>query len=61
MPFIFKGGTSLLFLLDKPMQLSTDIDIIVEPDVDVEAYIQKAGKIVPFWNLRRISESAPTI
>ena len=36
MPFIFKGGTSLLLLLDKPMRLSTDIDIIVEPGVDVE-------------------------
>lgn len=31
LPFIFKGGTSLLLLLDKPMRLSTDIDIIVAP------------------------------
>ena len=48
MPFIFKGGTSLLLLLDKPLRLSTDIDIIVEPGVDVEGYIQEAGKIFPF-------------
>ena len=26
LPFIFKGGTSLLLLLDSPMRLSTDID-----------------------------------
>ncbi|MBQ7433475.1 MAG: nucleotidyl transferase AbiEii/AbiGii toxin family protein [Lachnospiraceae bacterium] len=48
MPFIFKGGTALLLLLDKPMRLSTDIDIIVEPGVDVDSYIREAGKIFPF-------------
>ena len=29
MPFIFKGGTSLMLLLDQPRRLSTDIDIVV--------------------------------
>ena len=48
MPFIFKGGTSLLVLLQQPRRLSTDIDIIVEPDTDVEDYIEKAGTIFPF-------------
>jgi len=48
MPFIFKGGTSLLLLLDKPMRLSTDIDIVVEPGTDVEHYIEKAADIFPF-------------
>lgn len=48
MPFIFKGGTSLLVLLERPMRLSTDIDIIVAPGTDVERYIQEAGKIFPF-------------
>ncbi|MBR4199884.1 MAG: cobalamin biosynthesis protein [Oscillospiraceae bacterium] len=48
MPFIFKGGTALLLLLDKPMRLSTDIDIIVEPGTDVDKYIQEAGRIFPF-------------
>ena len=32
MPFIFKGGTCLMLLLDHPQRLSTDIDIIVEPE-----------------------------
>ena len=48
MPFIFKGGTSLLVMLDEPRRLSTDIDIIVGRDTDVNGYIEKAGKIFPF-------------
>ena len=48
MPFVFKGETSLLVLLDQPRRLSTDIDIIVEPGTDVDAYIEKAGTIFPF-------------
>jgi hypothetical protein len=48
MPFIFKGGTCLMLLLDKPRRLSTDIDIIVEPETDVEMFIRKAGQIFPF-------------
>lgn len=40
MPFIFKGGTCLMILLDKPRRLSTDIDIIVEPGIDVESFNQ---------------------
>ena len=35
MPFIFKGGTCLMLLLEHPQRLSTDIDIIVEPGTDV--------------------------
>ncbi len=31
LPFIFKGGTSLLLLLKAPRRISTDIDIIVDP------------------------------
>lgn len=48
MPFIFKGGTSLMLLLEHPMRLSTDIDIIVKPGTDVEEYIKKASTIFPF-------------
>lgn len=51
MPFIFKGGTSLLVLLDHPRRLSTDIDIIVERGTDVDRYIEKAGAIFPFINV----------
>lgn len=48
LPFVFKGGTCLMLLLEHPMRLSTDIDIIVTPGIDVDEYIQKAGKIFPF-------------
>lgn len=48
MPFIFKGGTSLLVMLKEPRRLSTDIDIIVGRNVDVDGYIEKAGKVFPF-------------
>lgn len=33
LPFVFKGGTSLMLLLKNPYRLSTDIDIIVDPKV----------------------------
>ncbi len=48
MPFIFKGGTSLMLILDHPLRLSTDIDILVKPGTDVDHYINEAAKIFPF-------------
>jgi hypothetical protein len=48
MPFVFKGGTSLILLMDKPRRLSTDIDIIVAPGTDIDYYIDEAAKIFPF-------------
>ena len=48
MTFIFKGGTSLALLLETPRRLSTDIDIVVKPGTDVDAYIEEAAKIFPF-------------
>lgn len=52
MPFIFKGGTSLLILLDEPRRLSTDIDIIVAPGTDVDEFIWQAGQIFPFRDVK---------
>lgn len=46
--FIFKGGTSLMLLLDTPLRLSTDIDIIAEPDTNMENFVKKASLIYPF-------------
>lgn len=51
LPFIFKGGTCLMLLLKRPMRLSTDIDIIVEPNTDIDAYIKEAGKIFLFMRV----------
>lgn len=36
LPFVFKGGTCLLLLLNDPKRLSTDIDIIVEPNLNLD-------------------------
>lgn len=51
-PFIFKGGTCLMLLLDSPKRLSTDIDIIVEPEIDILNYIIQASKLFPFISYR---------
>lgn len=48
MPFIFKGGTCLMLLMESPRRLSTDIDIIVEPDTNLDEYLEKASEIFPF-------------
>jgi len=55
MPFIFKGGTCLMLLLEHPQRLSTDIDIIVEPGTDVDNYIAKASEIFPFVSVEEQS------
>lgn len=46
--FIFKGGTSLILLCGIPKRLSTDIDIIVSPDIQVDEYLNKISTIFPF-------------
>lgn len=48
MPFVFKGGSCIQLLLEHPMRLSTDIDIIVRPEVDIDGYIKRASEIFPF-------------
>ena len=48
LPFVFKGGTSLMLLLDSPRRLSVDIDIVVPSDVDVDKYVSEACTIFPF-------------
>ena len=51
MPFIFKGGTCLMLLMERPRRLSTDIDIIVEPGTDLDAFIEAAARIFPFQSV----------
>jgi len=48
MPFIFKGGTCLMLLMEHPQRLSTDIDIIVQPGTDIDKFLQYASEIFPF-------------
>jgi len=44
--FIFKGGTSLVLLLEQPKRFSIDIDIIVSPSVKREKLEKYLSKIV---------------
>jgi hypothetical protein len=37
-----------MILAEKPRRLSTDIDIIVEPDFDIDRLVNEASKIYPF-------------
>lgn len=46
--FVFKGGSSLMLLFETPKRLSTDVDVLVPPDYDIKAYLDKAAKIFPF-------------
>lgn len=51
-PFIFKGGTCLMLLMEQPRRLSTDIDIMVEPRTNIEEYLKLASNIFPFKKCR---------
>ncbi len=51
MPFIFKGGTCLMLLMEHPRRLSTDIDIIAEPGTDLDAFLANASEIFPFKSI----------
>jgi hypothetical protein len=44
--FIFKGGTSLILLMEKPLRFSVDIDIIVRPDMKKEELEEYLSRIV---------------
>ena len=48
-PLIFKGGTSLLLLLDNPQRVSTDIDIIVPKGCNFDKIFDKVKKRFPFY------------
>ena len=46
---IFKGGTSMLLLLDNPKRVSTDIDIIVPAGIDFDKIFEKVKGRYPFY------------
>jgi hypothetical protein len=49
LPFLFKGGTSLLLHLPKPSRLSRDIDIVCgQPAAEVDAVVARIGESTPF-------------
>lgn len=46
--FVFKGGSSLMLLFDTPRRLSTDVDIIVNNDVDIVPFLERIAQKEPF-------------
>ena len=58
--FIFKGGTSLVLLMDQPKRFSVDIDIIISPSIDkvkLEAVLSKIvglKKMKTDWNFGKL-------
>jgi len=46
----FKGGTSLILLLDRVQRLSIDIDIVVEPETDLSTAFSKVISTGKFSN-----------
>jgi len=52
LPFVFKGGSALMLLMDRPRRFSTDIDIVVAPDVEVKRYLDTAVTIWPFIGIK---------
>ncbi|MCC6818874.1 MAG: nucleotidyl transferase AbiEii/AbiGii toxin family protein [Bacteroidia bacterium] len=44
--FIFKGGTSLVLLMEKPRRFSVDIDIIINPKIQREELEMFLSKVV---------------
>lgn len=55
--FIFKGGSSLMLLFDVPKRLSTDVDILVKKDCDIDSFVKEVATIFPFTS---VSESIRT-
>jgi predicted nucleotidyltransferase component of viral defense system len=56
--FIFKGGTSLILILEQPKRFSVDIDIIVSPKTTKEELEKYLSKIVgsSAFTLMRLDE-----
>ena len=48
MELIFKGGSSMMLLLDHPMRLSADVDLLLPPGYGLDEYLEKAASIFPF-------------
>ena len=51
--FIFKGGTSLLLILNQPKRFSVDIDIIISPEITRDILEKYLSKIVQTGAFKR--------
>lgn len=52
--FIFKGGTSLVLLMERPLRFSVDIDIIVKPELTREVLESYLKKIIASSEFRKL-------
>lgn len=52
--FIFKGGTSLILILDQPHRFSVDIDIILRPDYTREELERRLASIIETSKFTRV-------
>ena len=60
--FVFKGGSSMMLLFETPKRLSTDADILVSPDCDIDSYVKKASMLFPFVSYEEsIGKTSKTI
>ena len=59
--FVFKGWTSLMLLLDKPLRISTDIDIVCRaPEKQFEDELKKWIRFPPFTRWERDYRASDT-
>jgi hypothetical protein len=52
--FIFKGGTSLILLMEEPKRFSVDIDIVISPKIKKEELEEYLSKIIETSAFTRI-------
>lgn len=58
-PFVFKGGTSLMLLLNSAKRLSIDIDIICPPGTDIEQFVHKYAHDYGFGEVKLVERQSP--
>lgn len=52
--FVFKGGTSLILMLDEPQRFSVDIDIIISPSIKQQELEEHLAKVVELSNFTKL-------
>jgi hypothetical protein len=55
LPFVFKGGTSLMLLLPEPKRVSTDIDILVKAGTKMDPFLSAIQHEYPLLRLSHAS------
>lgn len=48
LPFVLRGGLSMQQILATPVRPTSDVDILVEPDLNIDQYLAKIAILLPF-------------